>query len=272
MNAEDTYPCAPARNPFFRGNRLLGGHNGFEFRGVDNIEVSSNNVTLTPTTGCGKRAGCFSPTRIPSASPRTPSAARTTSSPRTRSAPASPRRATGWPRLGSIPRPGGGVSSSSASFVFRSDGVGATFECKLDEGAFEPCSAPKEHRVAGRRCAHLQVRAIDAGGNPDSIAGQPHLDGRHGSRRPSRSLSRRRHHDRDPTPCRRHDTTAPPSAWWSPSQRSFVYVASSSWPPPAEASTRNRREGQGRDSRLGQGVQVDARHQADRAAARPHSG
>jgi len=45
------------KNYVFRGNRWLGTRNGFEFRGVDNIDVSSNNVTLTPTTGCGRRAG-----------------------------------------------------------------------------------------------------------------------------------------------------------------------------------------------------------------------
>jgi hypothetical protein len=41
----------------FRGNRLLARRNAFEFRRVRNIDVSSNNVTLTPTTGCGKRTG-----------------------------------------------------------------------------------------------------------------------------------------------------------------------------------------------------------------------
>ena len=41
----------------FRRNQFRGTRNGFEFRGVDNIEVSSNTVALPPTTGCGKRAG-----------------------------------------------------------------------------------------------------------------------------------------------------------------------------------------------------------------------
>jgi hypothetical protein len=41
----------------FQRNRLLARRNAFEFRRVNNIDVSSNNVTLTPTTGCGKRAG-----------------------------------------------------------------------------------------------------------------------------------------------------------------------------------------------------------------------
>jgi hypothetical protein len=41
----------------FSGNRFLARRNAFEFRRVNDIDVSSNTVTLTPTTGCGKRAG-----------------------------------------------------------------------------------------------------------------------------------------------------------------------------------------------------------------------
>jgi hypothetical protein len=41
----------------FSDNRFLARRNAFEFRRVRNIDVSSNSVTLTPTTGCGKRAG-----------------------------------------------------------------------------------------------------------------------------------------------------------------------------------------------------------------------
>jgi hypothetical protein len=41
----------------FQRNRFLARRNAFEFRRVRNIDVSSNNVTLTPTTGCGQRAG-----------------------------------------------------------------------------------------------------------------------------------------------------------------------------------------------------------------------
>ena len=57
-------PVVPAGQPpvyrsryTFTGNRLLGTRNGFELRGVRNADVSSNNVALPPTTGCGKRAG-----------------------------------------------------------------------------------------------------------------------------------------------------------------------------------------------------------------------
>jgi hypothetical protein len=51
-------PTALYRSGYvFRGNRLLARRNAFEFRRVRNIDVASNNVTLTPTTGCGMRAG-----------------------------------------------------------------------------------------------------------------------------------------------------------------------------------------------------------------------
>jgi hypothetical protein len=41
----------------FSGNRLLTPNNGLVFRRVQNIDVSSNTVTVTPTTGCDSRAG-----------------------------------------------------------------------------------------------------------------------------------------------------------------------------------------------------------------------
>ncbi len=49
--------AAYRRDYVFRGNRFLARRNGLEFRRVRNIDVSSSNVTITPTTGCGKRAG-----------------------------------------------------------------------------------------------------------------------------------------------------------------------------------------------------------------------
>jgi len=57
-------PVVPAGQPpvyrtgyTFTGNRLLGTRNGFELRGVRSADVSSNNVALPPTAGCGKRNG-----------------------------------------------------------------------------------------------------------------------------------------------------------------------------------------------------------------------
>jgi hypothetical protein len=56
VDAEGRVPVH-RKNYVFRGNRLLGTRNGFEFRGVDNIEASSNNISLPPTTDCGRRNG-----------------------------------------------------------------------------------------------------------------------------------------------------------------------------------------------------------------------
>jgi hypothetical protein len=57
-------PVVPAGQPAvyrsgytFTGNRLLGTRNGFELRGVQPADVSSNTVALPPTTGCGRRNG-----------------------------------------------------------------------------------------------------------------------------------------------------------------------------------------------------------------------
>ena len=41
----------------FRGNDFLGRRNGFELRRIRNVQIDSNDVPITPTTGCGKRAG-----------------------------------------------------------------------------------------------------------------------------------------------------------------------------------------------------------------------
>ena len=151
----------------FRRNQFRGTRNGFEFRGVDNIEVSSNTVALPPTTGCGKRAGVLlvgahtvAITSNVFGSANNVFTADTLSTDITAEG---NWMAETWIDSG----PEGSVSSSSASFAFGSDGVGATFECKLDEGAFEPCSPPKEYAPLGDGAHTFQVRAIDAGGNPD---------------------------------------------------------------------------------------------------------
>jgi parallel beta-helix repeat protein len=60
------------------------------------------------------------------------------------------------------------TSSRTASFEFSSDRPGASFECSLDEAAFEPCSSPKTYEDLPFEDHDFEVRAVDAQGNRDS--------------------------------------------------------------------------------------------------------
>lgn len=54
-----------------------------------------------------------------------------------------------------------------ATFSFSANEPGSTFECKLDNGAFEGCTTPRDIQV--KKGKHtFAVRAIDAAGNVDS--------------------------------------------------------------------------------------------------------
>jgi DNA-binding beta-propeller fold protein YncE len=58
------------------------------------------------------------------------------------------------------------TKKKSATFSFSSSEPGSTFECKLDDGAFEPCTSP--HDVKVKKGKHkFEVRAKDAAGNTD---------------------------------------------------------------------------------------------------------
>jgi hypothetical protein len=86
-----------------------------------------------------------------------------------------------WPSWGDLPNdtappqttlassgPSGTVNNASATFEFSSE-PNAAFDCKLDDGGFEPCSSPKTYNDLPDRQHTFQVRAIDTSGNIDAI-------------------------------------------------------------------------------------------------------
>ena len=67
--------------------------------------------------------------------------------------------------LGSHPKKTVKTSKSKAKvkFSFSSDVAGATFQCKLDKGAFAPCTSPKTYKVKPGRHT-FSVEAVAPGG------------------------------------------------------------------------------------------------------------
>src|SRR4051794_1270932 len=64
--------------------------------------------------------------------------------------------------------PSGTVASTQATFAFAAPETGATFECRLDGGAYAQCASP--HTVTGLSPGThvLAVRAVDSAGNRDA--------------------------------------------------------------------------------------------------------
>ena len=63
--------------------------------------------------------------------------------------------------------PVGTVTSASAVFSFWSPDVSASFECKLDDGAWHPCAGPQSYASLTDGGHTFSVRATDAAGNAD---------------------------------------------------------------------------------------------------------
>jgi hypothetical protein len=64
--------------------------------------------------------------------------------------------------------PSGATQQTSASLSFSSPDAGATFECRLDGGAWAPCTSPKTYTGLVEGSHTFEVRAVDAAGNTDS--------------------------------------------------------------------------------------------------------
>ena len=58
---------------------------------------------------------------------------------------------------------------AKVNFTFSSDAPGATFECRLDKGAFAPCTSPKAYKVKPGNHT-FSVEAVGAGGTDASPA------------------------------------------------------------------------------------------------------
>ena len=59
------------------------------------------------------------------------------------------------------------TNATSAAFSFTANESGATFECRPDDGAWEPCASPAAFAGLGEGPHAFEVRATDAAGNVD---------------------------------------------------------------------------------------------------------
>jgi len=71
------------------------------------------------------------------------------------------------PQTTIVDGPNGPTASRDATFVFTSDDLAATFECRLDGAAFAPCTSGKTYTGLAEGAHTFEVSAIDAVGNRD---------------------------------------------------------------------------------------------------------
>lgn len=71
-------------------------------------------------------------------------------------------------------QPAASTTVTTATFSFRaeqSDSGEVTFECRLDEGLFSPCTSPQTYSSLAPGAHSSEVRAVDAVGNVGSPSG-----------------------------------------------------------------------------------------------------
>jgi hypothetical protein len=60
------------------------------------------------------------------------------------------------------------IKGTKATFTFSSSEPGSTFQCKLDNHSFKPCSSPKKYKHLSSGKHKFRVQATDASGNVDA--------------------------------------------------------------------------------------------------------
>lgn len=82
------------------------------------------------------------------------------------------------------PAEGSTVSSSTATFGFSASESGATFECRLNAGAWAACASPRVLTGLTPGASTFAVRAVDAAGNVDTTPATRHWTVAQASTRP----------------------------------------------------------------------------------------
>jgi hypothetical protein len=151
----------------FSGNRLLGTRNGFEFRGLRDVDVSSNDVALPPTTGCGKRAGVLlvDSHGVGITSNTFAGANNVFKTDMLSTGITAASNSTVDTLISSGPE--ASVASADANFGFSSNGAATGFECTLDSAPFEACLSPTAYAGLADGPHTFEVRAMDGSGAPD---------------------------------------------------------------------------------------------------------
>ena len=75
--------------------------------------------------------------------------------------------------------PAGTHQRQHADVLLHATEAGSTFQCRVDAAAFASCSSPFTTAALSDGAHTFEVRATDAAGNTDAVAGEPGVHGRH---------------------------------------------------------------------------------------------